>query len=112
MIREQLNELERTEIEIVAKGNYPDNRRTKVSDVAHYQNDGTEKIKASRFVERTASAKREWHRPLFLAIGKYLDGNEQDLTRVGRIIANDINQKVDRIRTGRLRESFVSRFSR
>jgi hypothetical protein len=111
LIRRQLNELSQTEIQILAVGNYPDKRATKVSDVAHYQNDGTEndgteKIKPSRFVERAAEAKQEWHRDLHRAIGKFLDGKEEDLTRVGRIIARDITNKCDRIRTTRLKYSF------
>lgn len=106
LIRRRLNELSKTEIQILAVGNYPDKRATKVSDVAHYQNDGTEKIKPSRFVERAAESKQEWHRDLHRAIGKFLDGKEEDLTRVGRIIARDITNKCDRIRTTRLKYSF------
>lgn len=88
---------------------YPDRRRTKVADVAVYQNDGTAKIKPSRFVERAASSKREWHGPLRIAIGRFLDGKEEELSRVGRIIARDINDKCDRIKTARLTHSFVHR---
>lgn len=80
-----------------------------MANVAVYQNDGTKKIKPSHFVERAARSKREWHHPLRRAIDKYLDGREDDLSRVARIIARDINEKCDRIKTARLTHSFVHR---
>lgn len=112
-IREQLNKLERTEIQIIPKGTYPDKRTTKVSDVAHYQNDGTSRgIKPSRFVERAAIAENEWHQRMRIEVGKYLDGDENSLSRVGFIIARDIMKKIDRIKTGRLLGSMIHRVKR
>lgn len=90
----------------MAVGKYPNKRQTKVSDVAHYQNDGTEKITPSHFVERAAASKHNWTRDIFRAVGKYLDGKDTELTRVGKIIANDITRKCDRIKTTRLKYSF------
>ena len=109
----QVEKLGDIELIIKAKGHYPVKRKTKVQDVAVYQNDGTEnadgttRIKASHFVERTATQKRYWLKPLQRAIGKWFSGNEYALQKVGAKMATDINKKVDRIRTGRLRESFV-----
>jgi hypothetical protein len=100
------------EVQIVATGVYPNRQRTKVSDVAHYQNDGTEKIKPAKFVEAAAKRKREWHGDLRRAIGKFLDGDEKDMTRVGRLIARDINDRCDRIKTRRLKHSFIHRIIR
>jgi hypothetical protein len=61
-----LRSLEKTEISIRAEGEYPD-RGTPVQDVAVYQNDGTEYIKASHFVERKARSKRGWASPMIWA---------------------------------------------
>jgi hypothetical protein len=96
----------------VAQGVYPDRKRTKVSDVAVYQNDGTQTIKPAKFVESAARSRRNWQSPVFRAVGKWLDGNEHELSRVGRIIARDINDRCNRIKTGRLTHSFVHRFKR
>lgn len=74
--------------------------------MAVYQNDGTETIKASHFVERAAKSKRGWASPVFKAVSKYLDGLEWELDQAGLLIAYDINEKVDRIKTGRLKKSF------
>lgn len=102
----QLEELGRVKIEIRAAGKYPGKRKTKVSHVAFYQNDGTETITPAKFVERTAKKKREWKTPLQRAIGKYLSGSESAIILLAKKIALDINRGVNRIDTGRLRTSF------
>ncbi len=114
-LENHLRQLEKTTIEIRAEGNYPNNsarrsRRsglgTRVQEVAVYQNDGTATIKASHFVERKAKSKRGWASPIFQAVSKYLDGLTWELDTVGLLISKDINDAVDRIRTGRLKKSF------
>lgn len=102
----QLKSLEKTTLEIRAEGEYPVGKRTKVQDVAVYQNDGTATITPSHFVERKARSKRGWATPVFRAVGKYLDGLTWELDTVGLLIAYDINEAVDRIKTGRLKHSF------
>jgi hypothetical protein len=81
-------------------------RGTEVQHVAKYQNDGTNTIKASHFVERAARRARGWATPVFRAVDKYLDGLEWELDTAGLKIAYDINNMVDRIDTGRLKHSF------
>ncbi|MCK5610774.1 hypothetical protein KAR91_53370 [Candidatus Pacearchaeota archaeon] len=102
----QTKKLGKIELQISAKGVYPGKRNTKVQNVAVYQNDGTEHIKASNFVDRAARIHREWTSPLQRAVGKWLSGNERELSRVGQLIAKNINEKVDRIKTRRLKHSF------
>jgi hypothetical protein len=112
----QLKSLEKTTIEIKAEGNYElktarRSRRgglgTRVQEVAVYQNDGTETIKAAHFVEKASRAKRGWASPIFRAVSKYLDGNEDPLIRdIGKIIARDIGAFTWRIDTGKLRDSY------
>lgn len=102
----QLEKLDGTEIVIKADGNYPDKRSTEVQHVAHYQNDGTATIKPAKFVEKAVRAKRGWATPVFKAISKYLDGLEWELDTVGLQISKDINDAVNRIKTGRLKKSF------
>jgi hypothetical protein len=112
----QLKSLEKTTIEIRAEGNYPlktarRSRRgglgTRVQEVAFYQNDGTETIKAAHFVEKAAKAKRGWATPIFQAVSKYLEGFEGPLIDdVGETISRDIGAFTWRIDTGTLRESY------
>ena len=113
---QNLQSLHGTAIEIRGEGNYPNiskrrSRRaglgTRVQEVAVYQNDGTATITASHFVERSAAQHRGWATPIFAAVSKYLDlGLKWELDQVGLEIAKDINDAVDRIRTGRLKKSF------
>lgn len=109
-LRNQLEQLEDKEIQVVAVGQYPTGQKTKVSDVAHYQNDGTERIEASHFVERSANDNGNWQNGIFSAVGEYLEGKEDNLERrTPRMIADDISDKCDRIKTTRLKYSFRSR---
>jgi len=105
-LKKQLLKLGAMELEISAHGVYPNKYQTKVQNVAMYQNDGTKYIKASKFVERAAKSKNNWRRPVNIAIGKFLKGDEDGMNAAGRIIARDINEWVDRIDTHRLRHSF------
>lgn len=108
----ELYRLNGTEIEIYASGEYPTKQRTKVQDVAKYQNDGTAKIKAAHFVERAARRHRHWKWPIFHAIADILFENanmKQSLNTVGLRISHDINVMVNRIRTGRLKHSMLPR---
>ena len=108
----QVEKLGETELKISAFGVYPDKGKTKVQDVAFYQNDGTknadgtQRIKPSHFVERAAERNQYWLRPLQRAVGKWFSGDELALSKVGGKMAFDINKKVDRIDTHRLRYSF------
>lgn len=111
-LKKQLKSLGDITLEISAKGTYKDKHRTKVQDVAVYQNDGTKHIKASHFVERAARSKRDWRRGVGVAVNKWLSGNEREMTALGRVIAADINNRVDRIDTRRLKHSFVHRIRR
>jgi hypothetical protein len=108
-LMEQTRSLGKLELQIKAKGYYPTGKRIAVQKVAKWQNDGNDRgVKPSDFVERAARSKRYWEVPLQKAVGKWLSGNERELSKVGQKMAQDINKKVDRIDTGRLRESFIS----
>lgn len=107
-LKKELQSLEQTSLEIVAKGSYP-KRGTKVSLVAMYQNDGTATIKASHFVERAGKSTQWWKKHVYRAIDKWLDGDHSEMSRAGKIIAHDIARWCDRIDTGRLRQSFIHR---
>jgi len=106
MIRE-LKKLKGATIQIVASGVYPTKQRTKVSHVAHYQNDGTDRIEAANFVEKSAKKNRYWEKETFKAIADFIDGNHYSLEQVGLRIAYDINNAVNRIKTGRLKHSML-----
>ncbi len=102
LLEKNLKKLSRMEIQIYADGFYP--KGTKVSHVAKWQNDGTEKIKPARFVE-TAERKHGWATLINQSVAKYLDGDIFELIVMGRRIAGDINLEVNRIDTGRLKQS-------
>jgi hypothetical protein len=95
---------------VQSKGKYPTKSRTPVADVARYQNDGTEKISPSRFIERAESAANGWEREMNESQYQYMSGAGVDvLTNVAKKIARDIHLMCDRIRTGRLKMSFVGK---
>jgi len=98
--------LGRKRIDIVAEGNYPVKRNTKVADVAVYQNDGTEKITPSRFVERAAAKAGDWAEEINAASGQTLEGDPAALDALGGQVAKAIEDMCDRIDTGRLKKSF------
>ena len=108
-----LEQLEGTTVQIHGAGEYPTKARTPVQHVAKYQNDGTDRgIKPARFVERAARRHRGWQFPIFRAVGHILFRNadiEQALTDAGLRVSYDINDMVNRIRTGRLKKSMRPR---
>jgi hypothetical protein len=106
VLRTRLSELGRTTVDVSATGVYPETkRRTKVQDVAFYQNDGTATITASHFVERAESRANGWALFIRRDVIGYIDGNPASLNRLGEQIARDINNMVDRIDTRRLKHS-------
>lgn len=105
-LTKNLEELLKTEIVISAIGVYPVKKQTKVAHVAKYQNDGTETITPSKFVERAEDANDGWEDEINKAIVSFLfDGNRVAFNIAGRRVARDINRKVDRIDTHRLMHS-------
>lgn len=102
---EQTKELGRKRVNIIAEGRYPDKRGTKVADVAFYQNDGTDKVSAAKFVEK-AEASSDWSAAGAKVAGEYLDNDESALMDLGLEISYDIGVECNRIRTGRLKKSF------
>jgi hypothetical protein len=111
-LKQQLLELGELELQISATGRYKDKRATRVQDVAVYQNDGTknpdgsQRIKPSKFVQRAERRHRAWIGFLQRATGQWLSGNKRPMDLVGRRMARDINNRVDRIDTRRLMHSF------
>lgn len=81
--------------------------RTKVSDVHRYQNDGTEKITPSRYVERAEEASDEWSDELGNAMDHFIGNNESALQDAADTMAKDISDMCDRVKTGRLKSSFT-----
>ena len=104
-----LKRLEKTEIQIYAEGKYPTKQRTPVQNVAKWQNDGTETISPSHFVERSAREQRYWKQYIFREVLAFLYGDTIALKRAAQIVAGDIMAKVDRIDTRRLSHSFTHR---
>ena len=102
----QARELEDTILDISAAGVYPTRKRTKVADVAVYQNDGTATIAPSHFVERAAKASHDWEDGIERAVVEALDGSDLEMHRLGERIARTINDWCDRIDTRRLKHSF------
>lgn len=103
----RLEKINKNEITVVAKGQYPDKRGTLVRDVAKWQNDGTERIKPSHFLERTIDQKKGWSSNIKRALSEYLFKKHYGLFRsLGNVIARDISRNVDRIKTGRMKKSF------
>lgn len=107
-LKNRLAALDSTTIKIVAAGNYPDKRKTRVADVAMYQNDGTAKITASHFVERAADAAGEWNDAIASMVVRYLEGNRGALKSLGKTVAREISKMCDRIKTRQLKKSFIA----
>jgi hypothetical protein len=99
-------------VEIKAVGRYPVKRRTRVADVAVYQNDGTEKISPARFVERAEALADGWKDEIEDGIDGYIEGQPAALHIAGTQIAADITDMCDRIDTGRLKASFRTEVKR
>ena len=71
-----------------------------------YQNDGTEKISPSKFVERAEKAARGWSAEIADAVGRYLfNGDMTALLKLGVKVADDITTMIDRIDTRHLKGS-------
>jgi hypothetical protein len=101
----QVEDLHDVEIQIEAEGEYPTKARTKVDDVAWWQNYGTEKIKPAYFVEKAERKNRSWLARLNRAMAAWFNGDEYDMEQAAMKIAYDINVAVNRIKTGRLKKS-------
>jgi hypothetical protein len=97
---------------VESPGEYPTKARTPVADVARYQNDGTEKITPSRFIERAAEESDDWSGELGDAVYRYIDsGDDSSLLAAADEMARDISRVCDRVKTGRLKRSFTGRVS-
>lgn len=102
--------MNRTQISIESPGTYPTKARTLVSDVARYQNDGTDRITPSRFIERAEDSSDQWSEELGKAMDAYVEGGgDSALKKAGDVMAKDISDTCDRIDTGRLKRSFVAK---
>lgn len=105
-MRDSAQSLSLATVTVKAVGEYPVKARTKVADVAFYQNDGTERITPARFVERSEQQANNWDDEIGDAIDGVLEGHEAALQVLGTQIAADIGDMCDRIKTGRLKASF------
>jgi len=103
---EAMKRMDGLEIQISATGRYPTKRQTRVQDVAVYQNDGTDTIEASNFVERAAEHADDWDSEVEQAIDKTIDGDTKAMDRLGETVSRAINDMCDRIDTRRLKHSF------
>ena len=75
--------------------------------MCRYQNDGTEKITPSKFIERAENAADGWNTEISKGIDSIIDGAGVDSLKVAvDEIARDISTMCDRIDTGRLKRSF------
>jgi len=92
---------------VESQGSYPVNSNTLVADVCRYQNDGTNKITPSKFIERAEAASNGWGIEMSKAQENFIDGDGDDsLQIVADLIADDISVACDRVKTGRLKRSF------
>jgi hypothetical protein len=99
--------IRKVRISVESQGEYPVRSRTPVSDVCRYQNDGTEKISPSKFIERAEDAADGWDREISNGIDGYLEGSgDGPLQEAADEIAKDISTMCDRVNTGRLKRSF------
>ena len=99
------------ELQIHAIGNYPVNAHTKVSHVAYWQNDGTATIKPAKFVE-AAENKNRWEKMLDKAVFEFINGDRLALEAAGFLMAKQVNRAVNRIDTGRLKQSMRHRITK
>jgi len=112
MIR-RVEKLATTEVRVTSPGKYPTNQQTPVADVARYQNDGTSRgVTPSRFIERAQAAASWWIDELTSAVNLYIaEGLQTEMTRVAGAMARDVSAMCDRIKTGRLKQSFTGEVS-
>jgi hypothetical protein len=89
-------------------GRYPPEKSsTLVADVCRYQNDGTDRIAASKFIERADADADGWQGEIDAAIGRYLKtGDIEHIRLLADKVAADISRMCDRVRTGQLKASF------
>ena len=103
----QARSLASKQVDISSHGVYPESKkRTKVQDVAVYQNDGTATIAPARFVERAEARAGDWVFEIRNAIIDYIDSEGAALDLLGRVVSRNINDMCDRIKTRRLKHSF------
>jgi hypothetical protein len=113
----RLRRLQEKSLTVESPGEYPTKSRTPVADVCRYQNDGTyqngtEKITPSRFIERAAEESEDWSVELGDAVYRYIDnGDDSSLLAAADDMARDISRVCDRVKTGRLKRSFIGRVS-
>jgi hypothetical protein len=108
MLEQRLRNLSKSRIVVKCPGNYPDKSRTPVVDVCMYQNDGTDRVTASKFIERASEVNAAWVDELNDAVFQFISGGGDIVLRnVAQKIAKDISTVCDRIDTGRLKRSFV-----
>lgn len=77
-----------------------------MAHVAHYQNEGTDKVSPARFVERAAAENDNWSEEVEETMDEYTDGNEGALRALATEVASDIGDACDRVKTGKLKASF------
>ena len=98
---------------VQSQGRYPTKARTLVADVARYQNDGTEKITPSKFIERARAQAVGWDDEIDAALAEFFaGGGDAALMAAARKIAADISRVCDRIKTGQLKASFEGKVSK
>lgn len=107
-MRLQAEALRRVSVSVESPGEYPVKRRTPVSDVCRYQNDGTDRgITPSKFIERAEASANEWESEISKGIDEFLEGLDTGpLKAAADIIAKDISNMCDRVDTGRMKRSF------
>jgi hypothetical protein len=92
---------------VESQGRYPTRSNTRVADVCRYQNDGTDRITASKFIERAEAEADGWESEVDRAIERYLEtGDLEQMRLLADKVAADISRMCDRIRTGQLKASF------
>jgi len=108
MLEQRLRDLSKSRIVVKCPGNYPTKARTPVADVCRYQNDGTDRVTASKFIERASEVNAAWNDELNDAVFHFISGGGDTVLKgVAQKIAKDISIVCDRIDTGRLKRSFV-----
>ena len=110
-VLKQLEDLHGTEVEISARGEYPTKQHPKVQHVAKWQNDGTATIKPARFVESAIRKHNGWQHLIYKSVSDYIWGaNIKRLSGAMEKVSIDMNKAVNRIDTGRLKQSFTYRY--
>lgn len=109
----RLTKLRSLVVVVKSQGRYPTKARTLVADVCRYQNNGTERISPSRFIERAELEAIGWQEEKKRAYDAFLRvGGVEVLSWLANLIARDISRVCDRIRTGQLKDSFIGSVER